>query len=276
MIGPSGRARVTDRAMRGLSAVALAVPLLMLAWLLFALLGAGLGAVRSGFAGQLGSAAVGSVLVVLLGLGLALPIGVGAAIELEEYAGRGRWARVLELNASILAATPTVVLGLVGLELFARGLGAGPLTGALTLALVSTPLIMLAARGALRAASDTEREAALALGATQGQVLRHVVLPRALPDLLAGALLSLARAFGEAAALVVVAGAVGLGLASPEQAAPLRVLPLEIFSWVELGGAGVEGPGVEAAAGSLVLTLICLGLGGLALILGPVQRWEAR
>ena len=256
---PSGRTRVIDRIMRGVSGAAALVPLAMFAWLLLVLARSGLAASAQPeswpeFGSTVASSSLASALIVALGLGLALPLGVGAAIELSEFAGRGRWARSLEVNAACLAAVPTVVYGLVGLELFARGRDVGPLAGALTLAFVSTPLVLDAAAQALRAAAPAEREAGLALGATRAQILRVLVLPRALPGLLGSVVIGLARVFGEAASLIVVVGAAAKGSGS------LDALPLRIFAWVDGAEAG-------AASACAILVAICIGLGGLGMVL---------
>jgi phosphate transport system permease protein len=253
--GPSRRTRVIDRSFRGLCLAAVLVPIILVAVLLLGVVVAGLA--RLQLASVWPALLDSVVLVSLTGL-FAVPIGAGAAIYLEEYGvegtsfdTRGVWRELLEFNLANLAGVSPVLYGLLGLELFGRvlGLGLSPLAGALTLAVLILPVVIGSSREALRSVSAAQREAARALGGTRWQVVRHVVLPMALPRMLSGAILALARAIGEAAPLVVFGLLLGPALPA---------LPVRIFSWI--GGLEHE----QAASAILVLLLVLLALGGLA------------
>lgn len=144
-------------------------------------------------------------LMLLTGL-VSVPIGVGAAVYLHEYAGRSWLTRVIQVNIANLAGVPSIVYGILGLSIFIHGmrLGNSVLAGALTLSLLSMPVIVIAAREALAAVPDSLRLGSYALGATRWQTIRHHVLPAALPGILTGVILSLSRAIGEAAPLVMI------------------------------------------------------------------------
>lgn len=205
----------------------------------------------SSTAQALATSVVGSLWLVSLCIALAVPMGVGVALHLE---GPRRAVRsLLALNVASLAAVPSVLMGLLGLEVFVRALhlGHGMVAAALTLALVVLPIVTVAARSALRAVPDELREAGCALGATPWQVTRQVVLPAALPGILSGAILAIGRAFGEAAALLLV-----VGMALPARPAvlgdPHDVLALRIFALLLDPSAGSRS---EALVGVLVLLL---------------------
>ncbi|MCA9707936.1 MAG: phosphate ABC transporter permease PstA [Myxococcales bacterium] len=204
--------------------------------------------VASGAGGLLGSVA-GSLWLVSLSIFIAVPLGVGAALHLEGPRRPGR--SLLALNMANLAAVPSVIYGLVGLELFVRALhlGHSMVAAALTLALLVVPIVAVAARAALRAVPDDLREAGYALGATPWQVTRQVVLPAALPGILSGAVLAIARAFGEAAPLLLVAGLM-VPHAPASLGDPQHVLPLHVF---ELLARPHEAAQAEAVAGVVVL-----------------------
>ncbi len=138
------------------------------------------------------AALAGSVWVVGLTALIAFPVGVAAAIYLEEFAPRNRWTQIINTNISNLAGVPSVVYGILGLAIFVRGLGLGRsvLSGALTLALLVLPIIIIASQEAIRAVPDSIRRASYALGATQWQTVRHAVLPSALPGILTGTILA--------------------------------------------------------------------------------------
>lgn len=202
----------------------------------------------SGADGLLGSVA-GSLWLVSLSVFIAVPLGVGAALHLEGPRRPGR--SLLALNMANLAAVPSVLYGLVGLELFVRALHLGHslAAAALTLALLVVPIVAVAARAALRAVPDELREAGYALGATPWQVTRQVVLPVAMPGILSGAILAIARAFGEAAPLLLVAG-LAVWAAPATLGDPQHVLPLHVF---EVLARPHESAGADAVAGVVVL-----------------------
>lgn len=210
-------------------------------------------------------AIVGSLWLIALTTVLAVPIGVGAAIALEEYGGRGRWSRLLEINIATLAGVPSVVYGLLGLAVFVRtlGLGRSLLAGAATLALLVLPLVIIAAREALRAVPAAVREASLALGATKWQTIRHQVLPAALPGILTGVILAVARAAGEVAPLIVLGGLAYVPFVPDGPLAPFTALPLQGFAWAMRPHEGFR---VNAAAAILVLLIVLLAVNSLAVI----------
>lgn len=192
-----------------------------------------------------------------------VPLGIGAALYLEEFAPRNRWTKAIELNISNLAGVPSVIYGLLGLTVFARwcGLGRSLLAGGLTLSLLILPVVIIAAREAVRAVPQSLRQAALGVGATRWQAVYCHVLPAALPGILTGVILALSRAIGEAAPLILV-GAAGFVTFLPR--GPLdayTVLPIQVFNWAKNPIAGFAN---LAGAGILVLLAVLLSLNALA------------
>ncbi len=211
-------------------------------------------------------ALVGSVcLLVLTGL-IALPLGVGAAVYLEEYGQRGRFARFIELNIANLAGVPSVIYGLLGLGVFVRALGMGRslIAGACTLALLVMPVVVIVTREALRTVPDAIREGALALGASRWQAIRQVVLPMAMPGILTGSILAMSRAIGETAPLVVVGALTYVTFLPDGIDAPFTALPIQIFNWVSRPQKGFL---IDAAAAILVLLVTLLSLNLSAILL---------
>jgi len=218
-------------------------------------------------------ALVGSVELIGLTAMIALPTGVGAAVYLEEYGKRSRLASIIEINVANLAGVPSVIYGLLGLGLFVRvfGMGRSLLAGACTMALLILPIVILAAREALRTVPLAMREACYALGATRWQTIRQVVLPMALPGIMTGAILSVSRAIGETAPLIVV-GALTYVTFLPEGLdSPFTALPIQIFNWVS---RPQEAFLVNAAAGIVVLLGTMLLLNALAIVLR--NRYQRR
>lgn len=209
---------------------------------------------------------VGSVSLIALAAAMALPVGVAAAVYLEEYAGRSRLARIVEVNIANLAGVPSIIYGLLGLGIFVRflGLDRSLLAGGATLALLVLPVVIISSREALRTVPDTLREAAYGLGATQWQVTRRVVLPQALPGILTGAILAVSRAMGETAPLVVVGALTFITFLPDSLSSPFTALPIQIFNWVSRPQAGFE---INAAAGITVLLLTLLGMNAAAIAL---------
>jgi phosphate transport system permease protein len=211
-------------------------------------------------------AIVGSLeMGVIIGL-ITFPVGVAAAIYLQEYAADTFLNRLLRTNISNLAGVPSIIYGIFGLALFVRVLTLGDslLAGALTLALLILPVVMIASMEALRAVPNSQREGALALGATRWQMVRGSVLPAAAPGILTGIILAMARAIGEAAPLIIV-GAVGFVTFLP---APIgdryTVLPIQIFDWASRPQSGFQG---IAAAAIIVLLVLMVLLNALALVI---------
>lgn len=209
------------------------------------------------------SALVGTIFVIVLTALIAVPIGVGAAIYLEEYAKRSRWARVIEINIANLAGVPSIIYGLLGLALFVRALGFGRsvLAGAATLALLVLPVVILSTREALRAVPPSLREASYALGASRWQTIWHQVLPVALPGILTGLILALSRAVGETAPLITIGALTYVPFAPDGIWSPFTVLPIQIFNWVSRPQAEFLR---NAAAGIIVLLGLLVFMNGLA------------
>lgn len=211
-------------------------------------------------------ALVGSSVLLVLAAALALPVGVGAAIYLEEYGKRSRLAGLIEINIANLAGVPSVIYGLLGLAVFVRALGLGRsvLAGAATLALLVLPIVILASREALRTVPHALREACYALGATRWQAIWRVVLPAAMPGILTGAILSLSRAIGETAPLIVVGALTYVTFLPSGIDAPFTALPIQIFNWVSRPQPEFL---INAAAGIIVLLATMLVLNTLAIVL---------
>jgi phosphate transport system permease protein len=222
------------------------------------------------------AALVGSIYTIGLTTLFAVPIGVGAAVYLEEYATRSRWRSLIQTNIANLAGVPSIVYGILGLGLFVRGMRMGPgiLAGALTLTLVVLPIIILTSQESLRAVPNTIRQASYALGATRWQTVRHQLLPAALPGILTGVILALARALGEAAPLVAI-GAAGFIMFLPDGVNDnFTALPLQIYNWTENAQQDFHH---VAAAGIVVLLGVLIALSATAVFLrqkfGKRIRW---
>jgi len=209
------------------------------------------------------SALWGSLWVISFTAVIAMPVGIGAAIYLEEFAKKGRFATLIDINIANLAGVPSIVYGLLGLALFVRGLrlDRSVLSGALTLSLLILPIIVIASREALRAVPQSVRQAALALGATKWQAVRSHVLPSAIPGIATGVILALSRAIGETAPLIMI-GALTYVAFTPE--GPLdafTTMPIQIFNWASR-------PQEEfhelAAAGIIVLLCLLLTMNAVA------------
>lgn len=202
------------------------------------------------------------------------PVGVGAAVYLEEFAPRNRLTNFVEANIANLAGVPSVVYGILGLGVFVRFLGMGPslLAGGLTLAVMSLPLIIIAAREAVRAVPDSVRLAAYALGATKWQAVRHHVLPAALPSTMTGVILSLSRAIGETAPLLVIGASVAIFNTPDDVRDPFSALPVLIFNWTGRPQAAFA---EAAAAASIVLLAMLLAMNSVAIFLRNrfTTRW---
>jgi len=181
-------------------------------------------------------AVVGSFWTLIVTLGLSFPIGAAAALYLEEFAPRNRWTDWIEVNVNNLAAIPSIVFGLLGLAVFLNLLTlprSAPLVGGMVLALMTLPTIIIAARSAIRAVPPSVREAALGVGASPMQVALQHVLPLALPGVLTGTIIGMARALGETAPLLMI-GMVAFIVDVPSGITdPATVLPVQIFLWAD-------------------------------------------
>ena len=213
------------------------------------------------------SALIGSVYLITLTAVVAVPIGVAAAVYLEEYTNQSsRLSRIIEVNVANLAGVPSIIYGLLGLELFVRGmrLDRSLLAGALTLALLVLPIVIIASREAIRAVPGTIREAAYALGATQWQMTKDHVLPLAFPGILTGIILAVSRALGETAPLIAIGALTYVAFVPDGLLSPFTALPIQIFNWVSRPQAGFH---INAAAGIVVLLVVTLLLNALAIFL---------
>jgi phosphate transport system permease protein len=210
------------------------------------------------------SAIVGSVYLIALTALFALPTGVAAAVWLEEYPRKNRFTQLIEVNIANLAGVPSIIYGLLGLGLFVRllQLQRSLLAGALTMALLVLPIIIINAREALRAVPPSQREAAYALGATRSQVIWGVVLPAALPGIMTGLILALSRAIGETAPLITIGALTFIAFLPESPLDPFTALPIQIFNWVSRPQAGFH---ALAASGIIVLLVILLSMNALAI-----------
>lgn len=216
----------------------------------------------------------GSLLTMLVTLVIAFPIGVLSALYLEEYAPRNRWTDLIEVSINNLAAVPSIIFGLLGLAVFLNTFGlprSAPIVGGLTLALMTMPVIVIAGRNAIKAVPPSIRDAALGVGASPVQVVFHHVLPLAMPGILTGTIIGMARALGETAPLLMI-GMRAFIAAPPEGLAdPATVLPVQIFLWSDEVARGfVE----KTSAAIIVLLIFLLAMNGLAIYLR--NRFETR
>ncbi|MBI4329354.1 MAG: phosphate ABC transporter permease PstA [Chloroflexi bacterium] len=197
---------------------------------------------------------------------LCFPIGVATAVYLEEYTSQNWLSRIFNTNISNLAGVPSIVYGLLGLAIFVHtlSLGRSVLAGALTMTLLVLPVVIVSAQEAIRAVPDAHRQGAYALGATKWQTVRNIVLPAALPGILTGTILAMARAVGEAAPMIAIAALVYLTFTPVSPLDRFTVLPIQIFNWVSRPQA--EWQGVAAAAIGVLLVLM-LGMNAAAILL---------
>ena len=218
-------------------------------------------------------AILGTLWVIGLTALIAFPIGVGAAVYLEEYAPNNRWTRLLKLNIANLAGVPSVVYGLLGLGVFVSlfNLGRTVISGALTLSLLILPVVIIASQEAIRAVPSSLRQAAFAVGATKWQVARDHVLPAAMPGILTGIILSVSRAIGETAPLLVVGAAAYVTFNPTGLTSKYTVIPMQIYEWARRPQAEFTN---LAAAAIIVLLAVLLLLNGVAIFLR--QRASAK
>ena len=209
----------------------------------------------------------GSLLTMVITLLLAFPIGVLAALYLEEYAPKNRWTDLIELSINNLAAVPSIIFGLLGLAVFLTifpNLRSAPIIGGMTLALMTMPVIVIAGRNAIKAVPPSIRDGALAVGASPVQVVFHHVLPLALPGILTGTIIGMARALGETAPLLMIGMRAFVATPPDGFTSPATVLPMQIFLWSdEIDRGFVE----RTSAAIIVLLLFLLVMNGLAIYL---------
>ena len=209
----------------------------------------------------------GSLLTMGITLLLSFPVGVLAALYLEEYAPRNRWTDLIEVSINNLAAVPSIIFGLLGLAIFLNLMHlprSAPIVGGLTLALMTMPVIVIAGRNAIKAVPPSIRDAALGIGASPVQVVFHHVLPLALPGILTGTIIGMARALGETAPLLMIG--MRAFVASPPGGItdPATVLPVQIFLWSDEVGKGfIE----KTSAAIIILLLFLLTMNSIAIYL---------
>lgn len=222
------------------------------------------------------SAIFGSLWVVITTAIISLPTGIGAAIYLEEFARRDKWYnRLIELNVQNLAAVPSVVFGILGMAFIKRGplgLGSTVLTAAIVLSMLVLPTVVIVSREAIRAVPDSFRQGSLALGATKWETVRHQVLPNALPGILTGTILSVSRALGESAPLLMLGALTFISFNPTALDSQYTVLPIQIFSYISNAKQEFR---PLAAASIVVLLVILLALNAVAIFLRNKyqKRW---
>lgn len=216
----------------------------------------------------------GSLITMLVTLLLAFPIGVLAAVYLEEYASRNRWTDLIEVSINNLAAVPSIIFGLLGLAVFLNFMHlprSASIVGGMTLALMTMPVIVIASRNAIKSVPPSIRDAAYGVGASPVQVVFHHVLPLALPGILTGTIIGMARALGETAPLLMIGMRAFIATPPSGITDPATVLPVQIFLWSDEVSRGfVE----KTSAAIIVLLVFLLTMNGLAIYLR--NRFERR
>lgn len=229
----------------------------------------------SRFADQGGiyTALMGSLWILVLTTIIALPLGIAAAIYLEEYAKKGKLSSLLEINISNLAGVPSIIYGLLGLEVFVRimEMGASVLAGSFTLALLILPIVIVSTREAIKAVPKTVRDASFAMGASKWQTVSQQLLPASFGGILTGIILALSRVVGETAPLIVIGALAYVPFAPETPMDSFTVLPIQIFNWISRPQHGfVE----NAAAAIIVLLLITFVMNGIAVYFR--NKWQKK
>ena len=279
------RRHAAERRFRRTGLAAILISIGFLAFLLVTMLSDGLGGIDWSFltgsdsteatsAGVWG-AVKGSLLTMAVTLALSFPLGVLAAVYLEEFAPKGRrWVEWVEVSINNLAAVPSIIFGLLGLAVFINAMGlprSSPLVGGMTLALMTMPVIVISGRNAIKAVPPSIRDAALAVGASPVQASFHHVLPLALPGILTGTIIGMARALGETAPLLMIGMRAFVSTPPGGVTDPASVLPMQIFLWSdEIDQALVQ----NTAAAIIVLLVVLLAMNGLAIYLR--NKFETR
>jgi len=216
----------------------------------------------------------GSLMTMLITIVLAFPVGVLAALYLEEYAPKNRWTDLIEVSINNLAAVPSIIFGLLGLVVFLNWFSmprSAAIVGGLTLALMTMPIIVIAGRNAIKSVPPSIREAALGIGASPVQVVFHHVLPLALPGILTGTIIGMARALGETAPLLLIGMRAFIPTPPSGFTDPATVLPVQIYLWSdEINRGFVE----KTSAAIIVLLLFLLSMNAVAIYLR--NKFETR
>jgi len=277
------RNRLIDKAFKVIGIGATLIGLMILAYFLIDIIIDGIARIDwqfmtslpSRFANKAGilPAWAGSAWILGLTALFAIPLGIAAGIYFEEYAKKNRLNNILEINIANLAGVPSIIYGILGLELFGRlmGLGGSLLAGAFTLTLLILPIIIVSTREAIKAVPQTLREASYGLGATKWQTISWQILPAASGGILTGTILSLSRAVGETAPLIVIGALAYVPFVPSTPMDEFTVLPIQIFNWTSRPQAAFL---VNAAAAIIVLMVITFIMNGIAIYFR--NRWQKR
>ncbi|MSQ08035.1 MAG: phosphate ABC transporter permease PstA [Dehalococcoidia bacterium] len=212
------------------------------------------------------AALIGSLWMLGMTAVFTIPIGIGTAVYLEEFAGRGRVTRLIQINIANLAGVPSIIYGMLGLAVFVYflNMGRSVAAGALTMTLLVLPVVIIASQEAIKAVPKSYRDAAYALGATRWQVVKTVVLPQAVPGMMSGIILALSRAIGESAPILIISSLVFLTFVPHNPGDRFTVLPLQIFTWMSLPQADFK---AIASAGIILLLIVLLSMNGVAIFI---------
>ncbi|MBC8266923.1 MAG: phosphate ABC transporter permease PstA [Flavobacteriales bacterium] len=215
----------------------------------------------------------GSIWIVIFTFLIVVPLGVAAGIYLEEYGKKSKIAELLEVNISNLAGVPSVIYGLLGLEIFGRlfGMGNSILAGSATLALLVLPIVIVATREALKAVPPSIRAASFGLGATKWQTIWYQVLPASFGGILTGVILAISRAVGETAPLIVIGALAYVPFTPSSPMDEFTVLPIQIFNWISRPQHEFS---INAAAAIIVLLLITFVMNGIAVYFR--NKWQKK
>ena len=221
------------------------------------------------------SSILGTAWVMALTISIAIPMAIGTAIFMEEFAPKGRILSIVRLNIANLAGVPSIIYGILGLAVFVRGfelggvqlipkLGPSIIAGALTLALMILPMTVIASVEAIRQVPPSLRDGSLALGASRWQTVWYHILPGAVPGIMTGTILAVARAAGETAALIVIGAFAFIAFDNTSINDSFTVVPIQIYNWTTLPQEAFR---VNAAAGIIVLMVAVLGLNLIAVLI---------
>lgn len=267
------RRLVANKFFKWLFIVATGVALLTLAVLLIRIITQGAGSLdwnfMTSFASRraedagIKSAFVGTIWLMAVTAPIAFVLGVGTAIYLEEYAKKGKFTSLIQMNIANLAGVPSIVFGLLGLTIFVRelGLGRSVIAGGLTMSLLILPIIVVASQEAIRAVPNHLREGSFAMGATKWQTIIRIVIPSALPGILTGNILALSRAVGETAPLIMIGALTYIAFLPENLMSQFSVMPIQIFNWT---GRPQEAFQAVAAAGIIVLMIMLIIMNSIA------------
>ena len=272
---------ITDKAFKMLGVFSTFIGIITLAYFIIDIFIDGLGRIDLDFLSDLPSrsaeksgiitAWTGTAWILGLTAIVSVPIGIGAAIYFEEFAPKNRLTNLLEINISNLAGVPSIIFGLLGMEIFARimGLGGSLLTGAFTLSLLILPILIVATRESIKAVPKSIKEAAYGLGATKWQTISTQILPAASGGIFTGIILSLSRAVGETAPLIVIGALAYVPFVAKTPMDQFTVLPIQIYNWTS---RPQEAFLINAAAAIIVLLIITFIMNGIAIYFR--NRWQ--